>query len=186
MLKYSNYKGYPGIYNNGAIVYDINEYMEKLIKYILENKLENYFLFHDLNGFYCLSDPYFVTKELIEKKILMIYFGKFEVEFGPFTNGIDHIGNFTLYELFVEIVPPNTSKCSGVKCLMDYYHLDNDMIYFVGDGNNDIEIMQMLNNSFAVLNAPDRVKQFAKYILPKTHYNNAVQFLFNLIYQYIL
>ncbi|EAN33149.1 haloacid dehalogenase-like hydrolase family protein [Theileria parva strain Muguga] len=210
MSQYSTYNGYPGVYNNGAMVFDSHgniihsntfshEYMEKLVQYIVENNLEEYFLFHDVDDFYCLKDPLFLTSklflfyeflnpkvispsELVSKSIVMTYFGKYLVEFGPFVNGVDHIGKFTLYELFAEIVPPGTSKCSGVKHIMQHYNLSSKELYFVGDGENDVEIMQMLENSFAVLNAPDRVKKFAKFTLPKTHDNNAVKLLFNTIY----
>ncbi|UKJ90776.1 hypothetical protein MACJ_001711 [Theileria orientalis] len=210
IMEHTTYNGFPGVYNNGTVVFDHSgniihktcfsrDYMKKLLAYIQEKGAEGEFLFYDLEHYYCLFDSAMITSklflfynffkphqiephQLLDIEPVMIYFYKNEPNFGPFINGVDHISKVTIFQLFTEITPPNVSKSFGVKKLMDYYGLDSDGLFFVGDGENDIEIMDSLNNSFAVGDAPDFVKLHAKFILEDKHTEAAVANLLTRVY----
>lgn len=64
----------------------------------------------------------------------------------------------------LELLSKNSSKANGLKFIMSYYGLNKDEILAIGDGNNDISMLDIVTNSVAMGNASDIVKSHAKYV----------------------
>lgn len=63
----------------------------------------------------------------------------------------------------LEVLPPLSSKGDGVRRLLDHLGIDPKFVLAVGDAENDIELLQMVEFSCAVGNALPSVKAVAKY-----------------------
>jgi len=89
-------------------------------------------------------------------------------------NEIDQHFN-SKYELFDLVVPlfgknsgeisiKGTDKVTGIKMIMDHYQCDHEHTIAVGDGNNDISMLNYVEVGVAMGNATDRLKSIATHI----------------------
>jgi Cof subfamily protein (haloacid dehalogenase superfamily) len=62
---------------------------------------------------------------------------------------------------FIEVMSPDVSKGEGVAWLLDYLGVDPRAVLAIGDGENDIEMLQLAGCGVAMGNAPDAVKAAA-------------------------
>lgn len=65
---------------------------------------------------------------------------------------------------YVEITSAGTNKGRALRWLADFLHIQPAEILAIGDGNNDISMLQMAGTSVAVGNAAPQAKEAAKYI----------------------
>ena len=65
----------------------------------------------------------------------------------PYFTCIDRGGTFR------EFVPTGYSKATGIQYVLDYYHLDLNAAYAIGDSNNDLPMLSYVPNSVAMGNA---------------------------------
>ncbi len=70
------------------------------------------------------------------------------------------------HESFWELFGYGTGKEEALKFLMKYFDVTSNEVLFMGDGYNDIGIMQLVGYPVAMANAPDDVKKHARYIAP--------------------
>lgn len=63
-----------------------------------------------------------------------------------------------------EILSKNASKANGLKKIMEILNLHSKEVLVIGDGNNDVSMFELVENSIAMGNASDFVKSKAKYI----------------------
>lgn len=63
-----------------------------------------------------------------------------------------------------DILPPGGSKARGIEVLIERAGFEATDVYAFGDGLNDIEMLQYVHHSVAMGNAPDIVKQAARYV----------------------
>jgi len=63
-----------------------------------------------------------------------------------------------------DILPYGGSKARGIEVLMKLLHIDPEDVYAFGDNLNDLEMLSFVKHSVAMGNAPDIVKQKAKYV----------------------
>ncbi len=70
------------------------------------------------------------------------------------------------YEHNLEITQKDTNKAQGIKFLCDRLGITTDEIATIGDSGNDIAMLEMCDNSYAVDNAMALVKKSAKHIAP--------------------
>ena len=79
------------------------------------------------------------------------------------------------YELFDLVVPlfgknsgeisiKGTDKVTGIKLVMDYFGCDYEHTIAMGDGNNDISMLNFVNYGVAMGNATDKLKKIADFI----------------------
>ncbi|OQD41694.1 haloacid dehalogenase [Croceivirga radicis] len=66
-------------------------------------------------------------------------------------------------ENWLDISEPNAHKGYALQKVMDKHGINADEIMVFGDFNNDLEMMQLSNYSFAMANAHPNVKRIAKY-----------------------
>ncbi|KAH9799782.1 Endoribonuclease YBEY [Citrus sinensis] len=64
----------------------------------------------------------------------------------------------------LEIVPPGTSKGSGVKMLLDHLGVSTKEIMAIGDGENDVEMLELASLGIALSNGSEKAKAVANVI----------------------
>ncbi|MDY3208094.1 HAD family hydrolase [Clostridium baratii] len=63
-----------------------------------------------------------------------------------------------------EICEKEISKKSGMEVILDYFDVNKEDVYAIGDDYNDIEMLQYANTSISMGNAPDEVKKLCDYV----------------------
>ncbi|MFT5389950.1 MAG: Cof subfamily protein (haloacid dehalogenase superfamily) [Gammaproteobacteria bacterium] len=79
---------------------------------------------------------------------------------------------------FLEIMAPDIDKGTALRRLADHFELSMDQVMAIGDGGNDIEMLQAAGVGVAVANAEDRVKAVADVITERTNNEGAVAEVF--------
>lgn len=83
---------------------------------------------------------------------------------------------------FLEFTNINVSKGNALKFLADYYQLKKDEIMAIGDGDNDISMIEYAGVGVAVSNATDKLKQAADFITLDNEHDGfayAIEKIFN-------
>lgn len=85
---------------------------------------------------------------------------------------IDRGGNFR------EFVPHGYSKATGIQRVLDYYSLNLEDAYAIGDSNNDLAMLSYVKNSIAMGNAePKSLFNQVSYVTAKSSENGIEQAL---------
>lgn len=66
--------------------------------------------------------------------------------------------------LFVDLNPKGGNKKAGILKILDYFNISTNEIMALGDGENDISMLELAKYSIAMGNASDLVKSKANYI----------------------
>ncbi|EKX72762.1 haloacid dehalogenase-like hydrolase family member protein [Theileria equi strain WA] len=209
MEEETGYKGYPGVYNNGSIVYDENgsimyskafskEFVKAVCEHVTECRSLQTFVFYTKDGQYSLTsihgnfrftlelrgvpNPKLVTgNELLSMDILALSVCCNNFKFREFKEGTDYVCK-TARSGFCNVNPAGVTKALGLKNLMEHYGLSPKDCGFIGNADNDIEAMDFCDHSFCVDDAPDFVKRHAKWVLDKGHDEGAVAQALELLY----
>ncbi|CAO1945917.1 unnamed protein product [Urochloa humidicola] len=64
----------------------------------------------------------------------------------------------------LELVPPATSKGNGVQILLNHLSINPDEVMAIGDGENDIEMLQLASLGVALANGSEKTKAVANVI----------------------
>lgn len=64
----------------------------------------------------------------------------------------------------LEIVPAGTSKGSGVRMLLDHFGVGADEVMAIGDGENDVEMIELASLGVALSNGSEKTKAVADVI----------------------
>lgn len=96
-------------------------------------------------------------------------------------SSIDGIITTSSHENNLEVNAEIATKGNMVKKICEWYGYNSDEVVVIGDGRNDIPMLEMFPNSYAMGQANDSVKKAATYIAD-TNANNGVA---KLIYQII-
>jgi hypothetical protein len=67
---------------------------------------------------------------------------------------------------YLEIIPADSGKGTGVKWLCDYLHIPLSRSLAAGDEANDISMLEAAGTGIAMANARDAVKEIADIITP--------------------
>lgn len=67
-------------------------------------------------------------------------------------------------DTYLEINHPLATKANAMRFLCDYLNISLSQTIAFGDGEVDLEMIQLAGRGFAMKNAPDKVKRGAKYI----------------------
>ncbi|SCL92755.1 haloacid dehalogenase-like hydrolase, putative [Plasmodium chabaudi chabaudi] len=73
------------------------------------------------------------------------------------------------FKTYVEVIHHNATKFEGVKALCKHFNIRLNDALAIGDGENDIEMLQGVGTSIAVQNAPSKIKKCAKYVAPSNN-----------------
>lgn len=66
----------------------------------------------------------------------------------------------------IDLIVPGCHKASGLKRLAERWGISPEQCAAFGDGGNDIEMLNYCGHSYAMENAPQNVKNAAKYVCP--------------------
>ncbi len=83
--------------------------------------------------------------------------------------------------IWIDIMNQNINKGNGLKHLLDKYDYHEDHLMAFGDYNNDIEMLQLANYSYAVSNAVDEVKDAAKEIIGSNNEDSVIKKVMSMI-----
>ncbi|UKJ88422.2 haloacid dehalogenase-like family hydrolase [Theileria orientalis] len=206
----TGYMGYPGVYSNGAVVYGpdgsliihsyfLKDFIQKFVKYITDNNLCGQTIFGDTQMSYSITEldddfkdypklknitafEIITSNEVINKKITSIHINKqvhIEELNDMFTTKV------CTNETTFHISPKGITKAFGVKMLLKSIGLTPKDCLFIGNGENDIELLEFCGSSYAVGNANDAVKRAAKTVLKEDYDKGAFQKAARLISRFI-
>lgn len=133
----------------------MNEAMEKYVKispipYIIVNDFED-IPYNDVVKFIWLNEPDKLVKyqeEIKKEKVL----------------GFDKLNYFTSQDYFLEIVSKESSKSKGMEILGKYFGIERDEMIAVGDGYNDLPMIEYAGLGAVVSNANEKMKAKADFI----------------------
>ncbi|WP_100486117.1 HAD family hydrolase [Sporolactobacillus pectinivorans] len=74
----------------------------------------------------------------------------------------------------VEVNQKNISKASGIRILLDYFHLSPEKAIVFGDGENDLPMFQIAGHAVAMKNAPDHVQKQADEVTDFSYTGNGL------------
>lgn len=88
--------------------------------------------------------------------------------------------DYRYWYLHGEIYHVSFSKKEGVERLLSHYHKTMKDVLFIGDGVNDMELLQCVGYSVAMKNAPEEVKKVARFVTDAdVKQDGAIRFLLN-------
>jgi Cof subfamily protein (haloacid dehalogenase superfamily) len=67
----------------------------------------------------------------------------------------------TSSEVNVEVMVANVNKATGIKQMLQHFHLPEEGILAIGDSNNDLQMLQFVDHAVAMKNGSDQVKEIA-------------------------
>lgn len=76
---------------------------------------------------------------------------------------------------WLEIMPQNTSKAHAIEQLKKIFHYDHLVVF--GDGENDIDMFQLADESYAVDNADEKLKAIATQVIRSNNEDGVAHFL---------
>ena len=80
----------------------------------------------------------------------------------------------------LEVLPPGSSKGEGVAVLLEHLKIKTDHVIAFGDGENDVEMLKMVQMGIAVENAKPMLKDVAR-ALTYSNDDNGVAFALNML-----
>ncbi|WP_283584187.1 Cof-type HAD-IIB family hydrolase [Limosilactobacillus difficilis] len=75
----------------------------------------------------------------------------------------------------IDLIVPGIDKAAGLKKLLMRWHLKPEELMVFGDGENDITMMHLASQAYAMANAPENVKQEADHIAPSNNEQGVLQ-----------
>lgn len=78
---------------------------------------------------------------------------------------------------WVDIMNKNTNKGTALKKIMDIYGISPDEAMAFGDYLNDLEMLKVCTESYAMANAHDDIKAAAKHLAPSNNQNGVMEVL---------
>lgn len=70
------------------------------------------------------------------------------------------------WDIYLDFMPADVSKGTSLKIISDLYNFEIEHCYVFGDSENDIEMLKLTKNSYAMGNSTDEVKNTSNNILP--------------------
>lgn len=84
---------------------------------------------------------------------------------------------------YIEVLNNKSSKGLAVEYVAKRMGIDREAVMTVGDGFNDVSMLQYAGLGIAVANAPDGVKAHANYITKSTHNEDAIWEVFETFFE---
>ncbi|MCF0180266.1 MAG: Cof-type HAD-IIB family hydrolase [Bacteroidales bacterium] len=87
---------------------------------------------------------------------------------------LPHCKTTRWHPLFTDIINRDASKACGIRALMDYYGWKREEIMAIGDGGNDIDMLDLAGIAVVMGNASEEVKSHADFITESVD-NNGIK-----------
>lgn len=84
------------------------------------------------------------------------------------------------HERAIDIIPSSGGKQTGIRKVLDYYHLSQDETMAFGDGENDIEMFQFVKIAVAMGNAAPEVQKMADIVTDDVDHDGIYNLLHNM------
>ncbi|MFC6291446.1 hypothetical protein BHU61_04535 [Macrococcus epidermidis] len=164
ILKYLNYNN---IYSYVTSTLE-KSYVNKLAGEQFISRMQNYYndlIINNLNEMNEMND---ITKITIEIKGDM-------KELIAQLNALCQ-SSIAVYSGFncIDIIHKGTNKAVAIKKVLNILVANMQDLYVFGDSDNDIEMLKLTKNSFAMANGNDKVKSIAKYEIPSNDENGVL------------
>lgn len=75
----------------------------------------------------------------------------------------------------VDIISKDVNKGTAMAYLLDKWKLDSNQMLVFGDSNNDLEMLELTDNSYAMLNANEEVKRVANFVTSSNDDNGVLK-----------
>jgi hydroxymethylpyrimidine pyrophosphatase-like HAD family hydrolase len=95
--------------------------------------------------------------------------------------GLNDVTYAVGYSAWLDLTPPGVSKASALETLRRQLGVYPDHTAAIGDGNNDIEMLQWARSSAAMAGAPPRVQSVADTVVGSVEEDGVLEFLQPLI-----
>ncbi len=95
------------------------------------------------------------------KEVYQIMMGCREHDYSLLMEDVHHAKITAWWDRAIDIIPADGGKGTGIKKMLEYYHLDKSESMAFGDGNNDIEMLQTVGHGIAMANASEELKAVA-------------------------
>ncbi|CRG93567.1 haloacid dehalogenase-like hydrolase, putative [Plasmodium gallinaceum] len=177
----------------------------ELIRYLVQNNLVNQTIFYRGESNYVTEDNKyadFMQKMYSENRSIIIRqneilkyrtMNKLMIVLDPSESKIvienlkrnfgKKLTIFTTYNGHAEVTKLGHDKYTGISYLLKHYNISDDQVLVVGDAENDIAMLSNFKYSFAVANATESAKSFAKCVIPLTHKEGAVAYLLKKVFE---
>lgn len=175
----------------GSVLYDKNlSYEDVKAIYDISRKAKLPIIYEgteyqwlDREGFE--GDPYieYILTNLKDKAVFLDECELSEIQANKFSALINEYTDFefvekSLSESFelmnhgdgiIEAVPKGTSKATGIEWLCEHLHISREDTYAIGDGVNDIEMLELVGHGIAMGNASQVAKDAAEFVTSDIH-----------------
>lgn len=84
-----------------------------------------------------------------------------EADYPSILNGVSGAKITAWWDRAVDIIPASSGKGMGIRKILEYYHLERSEAMAFGDGNNDIEMLEVVGIGVAMENASLQLKAIA-------------------------
>ena len=75
------------------------------------------------------------------------------------------------YNKAIEFIPKGSSKATGIERVCNIFNIDHEDVYAIGDGPNDIDMLNYVKHSIVMGNGTDDAKAAAEYVTTDIHDN---------------
>lgn len=96
-----------------------------------------------------------------EEEIYQIMLACSPEEYPQILEGVENAKIATWWDRAIDIIPANGGKGIGIESMLVYYGFDKSEALAFGDGNNDIEMLQVVGTGVAMGNASEDLKAVA-------------------------
>ncbi|EAN34313.1 haloacid dehalogenase-like hydrolase family protein [Theileria parva strain Muguga] len=202
----TGYNGYPGVYLNGALVYDTNgkafvdkftpQFIDEFVNYVEQNNLNDKVFYYSPEGTFSLKELYkdglqaiennFITtpvvlslSDLKSKDIIGITIFKTGLGGCISMSGVHSI-EYTQHDI-THITSLKCDKKIGLEKLLKDLGSNETECAYIGDDVKDVEAMEYCSMSFAVADAQEEAKNKAKWTLDLKHDECAFEKVVNLL-----
>lgn len=91
----------------------------------------------------------------------LLFFG--EAEAAEYISEYDDVYFLRWHEYCVDVIPTGGSKAKSIQLVIDKMNFDMKDVYAFGDGPNDVEMLELIENSVAMANGVEAAKAVSKY-----------------------
>ena len=114
----------------------------------------------DLEDYYAISKAKFVVAEDFDdvvnrEEIYQLMLGCREKDYPELLKDVSGAKIAAWWDRAADIIPAAAGKGSGIRKILEYYHLDAEDAIAFGDGNNDIEMFHAVGKGVAMENASE-------------------------------
>lgn len=95
------------------------------------------------------------------EEIYQVMLGCREADYPSILNGVSGAKITAWWDRAVDIIPASSGKGMGIRKILEYYHLERSEAMAFGDGNNDIEMLEVVGIGDAMENASSQLKAIA-------------------------